>query len=144
VPSDHSGEALLVLFLVLYMLPAIVAYKRKHRQRMPITVLNLLVGWTAIGWLVAIVWACTADVEPEEPGVRRFRLPWWPDERVSKCGASSKHSPVVYLGLLLCARRTLRDGISQGILRIDHPPIWPRILDAGAISYPPVARPTEH
>jgi hypothetical protein len=74
---SNEEQAWLVLFLALYMLPAMVAYIRKHRQRMAITVLNLLAGWTAVGWLVAIVWACTADVDLGEAGgplARRFWL----------------------------------------------------------------------
>jgi Superinfection immunity protein len=35
---------------------------RGHRQSLAIFILNLLAGWTAIGWIIAIVWACTADV----------------------------------------------------------------------------------
>ena len=58
------GEAL-ILFLVqvLYFLPALIALRRNHRQRLPILILTLFAGWTFVGWVVAIVWACTADVE---------------------------------------------------------------------------------
>jgi hypothetical protein len=43
----------------IYFLPAIVAFGRHHRNGVAIFVLNLLAGWTGIGWLVAIVWAFT-------------------------------------------------------------------------------------
>jgi hypothetical protein len=29
--------------------------------------LNLLGGWTLLGWIVAIVWACTTDVAATKP-----------------------------------------------------------------------------
>jgi G:T-mismatch repair DNA endonuclease (very short patch repair protein) len=45
----------------LYFLPAIVG--RKKRNRRAITVLNLLLGWTILGWVIALVWACTVDSE---------------------------------------------------------------------------------
>jgi RsiW-degrading membrane proteinase PrsW (M82 family) len=61
-----EGLRLLVFFVAIvmfYLLPAFVADQRRHHQRLAITVLNVLAGWTAIGWIVALVWACTADVE---------------------------------------------------------------------------------
>jgi hypothetical protein len=59
-----SGQHFLWLILfILYLLPALIAGRRRHRQKLAITVLNILAGWTAIGWLVALVWACTADVD---------------------------------------------------------------------------------
>jgi len=58
---DHHD--VLVLILVCYFVPAIVATLRKHRNRMAITVLNVFAGWTFIGWIAALVWACTKDVE---------------------------------------------------------------------------------
>jgi hypothetical protein len=54
--------ALIVLGLI-YFTPAIVALRRWHRQRMAITMLNLFLGWSLIGWVGALVWACTTDVE---------------------------------------------------------------------------------
>lgn len=43
-----------------YFLPALVASHRKHPNTNAITVLNLLLGWSLIGWVVALVWACSA------------------------------------------------------------------------------------
>jgi len=42
-----------------YFIPYIVARRRKHHNAEAIGVLNLLLGWTAIGWIVALIWACT-------------------------------------------------------------------------------------
>ena len=52
----------LTLFCILlgafvYFLPTIVASNRKHRQATAIGALNLLLGWTILGWVVALVWA---------------------------------------------------------------------------------------
>ena len=54
------GAIVVAIILLVYFIPAIVASKRGHPQSLAIFVLNLLMGWTAIGWVVAIVWACTA------------------------------------------------------------------------------------
>jgi len=47
---------------VLYFLPTIVAFARSKRDAVSILVLNLLLGWTAIGWVIALVWALKQDV----------------------------------------------------------------------------------
>jgi hypothetical protein len=46
---------------VLYFLPAILAFARSKRDSVAILVLNLLLGWTAIGWVIALVWALKED-----------------------------------------------------------------------------------
>jgi hypothetical protein len=46
--------------LALYFLPWVVAGYRGHRNAMAIGVLNILLGWTVLGWVAAMVWACTA------------------------------------------------------------------------------------
>ena len=45
------------LALFIYFTPSIVAHQNKHPRRTAIRVLNLLLGWTFIGWVVALVWA---------------------------------------------------------------------------------------
>jgi len=52
--------ALIALAAAFYLLPAIVAYKRNHHNRLAILLLNILGGWSFIGWLISMVWACTA------------------------------------------------------------------------------------
>ena len=42
-----------------YFLPSIIASRRGHRQAGAITVLNLLLGWTLLGWVIALVWSCS-------------------------------------------------------------------------------------
>jgi hypothetical protein len=46
---------------VLYFLPSILALARNKRDIVSIVILNFLLGWTAIGWLVALVWALKTD-----------------------------------------------------------------------------------
>jgi hypothetical protein len=52
-----EGIPTLVVLLVLYFLPAIVAARGNHWNKWAIFVLNLLLGWTLIGWVMAMVWA---------------------------------------------------------------------------------------
>jgi Superinfection immunity protein len=51
--------ACLVLGAFIYLLPAIIAYDRLHPQKQAIFALNLLLGWSFLGWAVAMVWAWT-------------------------------------------------------------------------------------
>jgi ABC-type transport system involved in cytochrome c biogenesis permease component len=50
------------MLLLAYILPAYVAFMRRHRNAPAICVLTLLRGWTFFGWCVAMVWAMTSDV----------------------------------------------------------------------------------
>lgn len=43
-----------------YMLPWAIAATRGKSNTAAIGWLNLLLGWTGVGWLVALVMACTA------------------------------------------------------------------------------------
>jgi Superinfection immunity protein len=61
--NDGNGVfsfLVLGLMLAFYFLPAIVALIREHHQMLAIFLLNLLLGWTALFWILALVWAATA------------------------------------------------------------------------------------
>jgi hypothetical protein len=55
---------LVVIFVTVYFFPSIIAYYKDKRNRGAILALNLLLGFTFIGWVVALVWALTQDVSP--------------------------------------------------------------------------------
>ncbi|ESQ91041.1 hypothetical protein ABAC460_07505 [Asticcacaulis sp. AC460] len=48
----------------LYFLPTWIAEWRRNPQRLAITILNLFLGWTFVGWVGALVWACVATPKP--------------------------------------------------------------------------------
>ncbi len=52
---------LLSLCTIGYLLPTTIAIIRKRTNTMAIFVLNLFLGWTLIGWVVALVWAVATD-----------------------------------------------------------------------------------
>jgi hypothetical protein len=52
---------------VIYFLPVIVALLKSRRDTLSIFLLNFFLGWTFIGWVVALVWA----FKPEAPAVAR-------------------------------------------------------------------------
>jgi hypothetical protein len=47
---------------VMYFLPSILAFARSKRDATAILLLNIFLGWTVIGWVVALVWAVKTDV----------------------------------------------------------------------------------
>ena len=48
-----------ILALGVYFMPGIVAFRRHHDQAGAILTLNLLLGWTGLGWALSLVWAMT-------------------------------------------------------------------------------------
>ncbi|MCZ7618757.1 MAG: superinfection immunity protein [Myxococcota bacterium] len=49
----------LALGLLLYLVPWLAARDRRHPKETAILVLNLLLGWTLLGWVAALIWAFT-------------------------------------------------------------------------------------
>ena len=66
-PSSDRGDPvqmvgmliILVLVPAVYAIPSIVAFKRGHQNKNAILALNILLGWTFLGWVAALVWALT-------------------------------------------------------------------------------------
>ncbi|MCX6786855.1 MAG: superinfection immunity protein [Candidatus Kaiserbacteria bacterium] len=70
--NNETGSTCLLIFgilagLIIYFLPGIIAERRGHPQRTAITTLNLFLGWTLIGWVIALVWASTVQAAPAAP-----------------------------------------------------------------------------
>lgn len=53
----------LIGLLFVYFMPAVIAGNRKHNNAAPILLINLFLGWTGIGWFIALVWASTDNVK---------------------------------------------------------------------------------
>ena len=49
-----------VIGLAVYFLPTGIAVLRGHPNSMPIFLINFLMGWICVGWIVALVWSVTA------------------------------------------------------------------------------------
>jgi hypothetical protein len=62
-PFFHFHPIFLLVSLFLYFLPAYLARNRSNFTA--ILVLNVLAGWTFIGWIIALVWALSE--EPRGP-----------------------------------------------------------------------------
>ena len=53
-----------ILAVGLYLLPSFVAAGRKCKAGAGIVLLNLLLGWTFLGWVIAIIWAAVGESKP--------------------------------------------------------------------------------
>lgn len=51
--------ACVLVGIVIYFIPTLVAINRKHPNLLAIFVLNLFLGWSFIGWVVSLIWALT-------------------------------------------------------------------------------------
>lgn len=54
--------ALYAVFILPYIIPAIIAGVRKHNNYVAILIINAVLGWTIIGWIVALIWSLTDNV----------------------------------------------------------------------------------
>lgn len=54
---------IVIAIIAIYFLPMIAAIGRDHRNTPAITILNAFLGWTFIGWVLALVWAFTDNTE---------------------------------------------------------------------------------
>ena len=63
-PENHMALAVLcIIGFIAYWVPTLAANSNRHRNRAAIGMLNLFLGWTFIGWLVALLWADTDNCE---------------------------------------------------------------------------------
>lgn len=67
-----------IVGLIIYFLPAIIAMNRKKTNTSAILALNLFLGWTFVGWVVALVWAYSVDaaallIAKDQAEARRHR-----------------------------------------------------------------------
>jgi len=47
----------LFVMLAIYFIPSFVAALRRHRNFIPILLLNIFLGFTFLGWVAAFIWA---------------------------------------------------------------------------------------
>ncbi len=55
------------ILLSLYLIPSFVALFRHHHNISGVVIVNVLTGWTLVGWIAALVMACLRDPQPITP-----------------------------------------------------------------------------
>jgi len=59
--SGISFFIIVFLVICLYFLPTVNAVRSKKTNSGAILLLNLFLGWTFLGWVIALVWSATKD-----------------------------------------------------------------------------------
>lgn len=59
-------------FVLAYLTPAWVAVAHDLERAKAIMVVNVLLGWTVIGWVAAYTWASRAKIKNESPWLRNL------------------------------------------------------------------------
>ncbi|ATN99064.1 TPA: superinfection immunity protein [Klebsiella pneumoniae] len=63
----------LIFAIIIYVLPGVIASSREHKNATAIWVLNIVLGWSFLGWIAALVWSFTnpgvVKLEPQVLGV---------------------------------------------------------------------------
>ncbi len=63
--GSTTSILMLMAIALIYMLPTIIAFGREHRRRQNVVLVNVILGWTLIGWVAVFLWASLAATEDE-------------------------------------------------------------------------------
>jgi|GEM_PF-2628839 len=63
--GSMSLFTILCILILPYWIPTIVAVMRHVDRKVGIILVNFLLGWTVIGWVGSLVWACVAETEQQ-------------------------------------------------------------------------------
>lgn len=62
-PTVLLLAAFVVAAVVIYFLPTMIAYFRRHERRGSILLVDLFFDWTFVGWWFALIWAIVGKPE---------------------------------------------------------------------------------
>lgn len=54
-----------IFILLVYLLPMIIAIGNKKRNMVAISLMNILLGWSVICWIISLIWAVSKDDQPK-------------------------------------------------------------------------------
>ena len=78
-PRPEDGAMIwLVLIMgkvIIYVVPSLIAARRQAERLRRIVVVNLLLGWTVIGWIIAMVMATRPHPPPYPPPFEQYGPP---------------------------------------------------------------------
>ncbi|MDJ1499515.1 superinfection immunity protein [Xanthocytophaga agilis] len=52
-----------IIYLFIYFIPSVIGYKKPNAKW--IIGVNVLLGWTVIGWIIAMIWAVRKESKPD-------------------------------------------------------------------------------
>jgi hypothetical protein len=118
LPFFHFHPIFLFVSLFLYFLPAYLA--RNKSNFTAILLLNVFAGWTFIGWIVALIWALSA--EPQ----RHAAVPLRPATANAPPAAIAGFSAALVESSALLVRVSAPPAVHPCRLRLAEVAIWLR------------------
>jgi hypothetical protein len=73
-----KGAVIIVTSTLMYVLPTLLAFTRERRRKWRILAINLLLGWTLVGWVVALLMTYAYEPPPEGAPPDTPRVPGTP------------------------------------------------------------------
>jgi 4-hydroxybenzoate polyprenyltransferase len=61
-----TGAIIVGAMLLTYFLPSLIVYNRKPNNWLGVFALNIFLGWSFLGWVIALVWACSGESEVQQ------------------------------------------------------------------------------
>lgn len=75
--TEESRTAIVLLAaLCAYLIPTLVATVRQRPNVGAVAAMNILGGWTIIGWVLALVWALSREGQPPKAVTEQRRSTW--------------------------------------------------------------------
>lgn len=73
----------------LYFIPTFVAFGRDKSSKGMIFILNIVLGWTLLGWIFLLIWAFSVDSEQlrSAAGAYQIRRESMPQKKCTQCGS---------------------------------------------------------
>ncbi len=66
LPDQDTVIIIMVIVgIVFYFIPSLIALLRGKKNLLAIIALNFFLGWSLIGWVVALVWSLSSDYKPQ-------------------------------------------------------------------------------
>lgn len=99
--NDSAGALMVLLFVVLgilalgvYLIPSVIAIMRKVPNVGSVVIINVLLGWILIGWVVALAMAFRSRATPTQVVVQNSPAPQAaPAPPAAPTGHPPVHSP---------------------------------------------------
>jgi hypothetical protein len=63
----EGAVAFFIAMFMIYPIPASLAIHRQVTDRIALTLINLLLGWTVIGWFAWLLWAALGHTDKTGP-----------------------------------------------------------------------------
>jgi RsiW-degrading membrane proteinase PrsW (M82 family) len=65
-----------IFIVVLYFAPTITAYQRKTKNKSQVVIVNVFLGWTILGWIIALTMSYSGNKEDPNNKIKResFKL----------------------------------------------------------------------